>query len=110
MILTVKLRLTPLLLVLALSGCSPEGDGEFSPAAHCVRRCEILFECLELPTGPSERDREEFLECVDDCETGLERACEREAAFECIDCWERRTCEEVTTGRCDPVCLGLCDG
>lgn len=104
-----KFPFAALLLALLLAGCGPDGGTEFSPSAHCVSRCRILFECLEIPTGPSDRDREEFAECVDDCTVGLARECEFEAALECTDCWKRRTCDEVTTGRCDAVCFGLCE-
>ncbi len=105
------LRYLPLQLVvaLALAACGPEGGTELSPTAHCQRRCEILFECLELPTGPADRDREEFAECIGSCVNGLSQECQQETAFECLDCWERRSCEEVTTGACEYHCTGRCE-
>lgn len=105
-----RLLLGSLLAGLLLAACGPAASDEFSPTAQCARRCEIQFTCLDLPTGPSERDRAEYRECIDTCVAGLARDCERQTALECLDCWERRTCDEVTNGRCDTYCTGLCDG
>ena len=97
-----------LAFAIVAAACGPEG-AEFSPTAHCRTRCEIVFECLDLPTGPAERDRAEFAECLADCADGLARPCERDAAFECTSCYERHACDDVTAGSCEPFCLAACE-
>jgi hypothetical protein len=102
-------RLVGPLAGLLLAACGPAGGGAASPSAQCARRCQIVFDCLELPTGPADRDREEFAECVGSCVDDLAAPCRQEAALDCLDCYERLECERVTTGACDAVCAGACE-
>jgi hypothetical protein len=46
---------------------------------------------------------------VGDCVDDLAEPCRREAALDCLDCYERVACEQVTTGGCDTVCAGACE-
>lgn len=95
-------------LALVLTACGLTGHSELSPTAHCQRRCEILFDCLDWPIGPGERDLEEFGECIASCNASAGRPCEHETLFECTKCWESRTCKDVTTGACDWTCTAGC--